>query len=117
MGLGEVAIATLPSVIFPKLMFSDGLGGGKIWRYNIFLPSKYDRDLLVDKIFTNGLYASTHYMSVARIFKQQICINAERESSQIINLFNEEKYSEKMAFETVNIIKDFIKLSAVNNPM
>ena len=28
MGLGEVAIATLPSVIFPKLMFSDGLGGG-----------------------------------------------------------------------------------------
>ena len=29
MGLGEVAIATLPSVIFPKLMFSDGLGGVK----------------------------------------------------------------------------------------
>ena len=29
MGLGEVAIATLPSVIFPKLMFSDGLGGGE----------------------------------------------------------------------------------------
>ena len=28
MGLGEVAIATLPSVIFSKLMFSDGLGGG-----------------------------------------------------------------------------------------
>ena len=28
MGLGGVAIATLPSVIFSKLMFSDGLGGG-----------------------------------------------------------------------------------------
>ena len=28
MGLGEVAIATLPSVIFPKLMFSDRLRGG-----------------------------------------------------------------------------------------
>lgn len=28
MGLGGVAIATLPSVIFPKLMFSDRLGGG-----------------------------------------------------------------------------------------
>ena len=26
MGLGGVAIATLPSVIFPKLMFSDRLG-------------------------------------------------------------------------------------------
>ena len=29
MGLGGVAIATLPSVIFPKLMFSDRLGGVK----------------------------------------------------------------------------------------
>ena len=28
MGLGGVAIATLPSVIFPKLMFSDRLGRG-----------------------------------------------------------------------------------------
>ena len=28
MGLGGVAIATLPSVIFPKLMFSDRLEGG-----------------------------------------------------------------------------------------
>ena len=30
MGLGGVAIATLPSVIFPKLMFSDRLGGGAV---------------------------------------------------------------------------------------
>ena len=30
MGLGRVAIATLPSVIFPKLMFSDRLGGGSV---------------------------------------------------------------------------------------
>ena len=29
MGLGGVAIATLPSVICAKLMFSDGLGGAK----------------------------------------------------------------------------------------
>ena len=29
MGLGGVAIATLPSVIFPKLMFSDRLGGNR----------------------------------------------------------------------------------------
>ena len=30
MGLGGVAIATLPSVIFPKLMFSDRLGRGVV---------------------------------------------------------------------------------------
>jgi|GEM_PF-1831570 len=33
MGLGGVAIATLPSVIFPKLMFSDRLGGGIVAKY------------------------------------------------------------------------------------
>ena len=37
MGLGGVAIATLPSVIFPKLMFSDRLGGGKTWIYAVKL--------------------------------------------------------------------------------
>ena len=31
MGLGGVAIATLPSVICAKLMFSDGLGGWKMF--------------------------------------------------------------------------------------
>ena len=35
MGLGGVAIATLPSVIFPKLMFSDRLGGNSVF-CNIF---------------------------------------------------------------------------------
>ena len=33
MGLGGVAIATLPSVIFPKLMFSDRLGGKIVAKY------------------------------------------------------------------------------------
>ena len=30
MGLGGVAIAVLPSMIYPKQPFSDGLGGGEI---------------------------------------------------------------------------------------
>lgn len=33
MGLGGVAIATLPSVICAKLMFSDGLGGAGFYCY------------------------------------------------------------------------------------
>ena len=31
MGLGGVAIAALPSMIHPKLSFSDSLGGGKLY--------------------------------------------------------------------------------------
>ena len=38
MGLGGVAIATLPSVICAKLMFSDGLGGGFVIIFAITKP-------------------------------------------------------------------------------
>ena len=34
MGLGGVAIAALPSMIHPKLSFSDSLGGGSVVRVN-----------------------------------------------------------------------------------
>ena len=32
MGLGGVAIAALPSILYPKLSFSDGLGGAMLIR-------------------------------------------------------------------------------------
>ena len=41
MGLGGVAIATLPSVIFSKLMFSDGLGGGIYINYMKLMNAVY----------------------------------------------------------------------------
>ena len=43
MGLGGVAIATLPSVIFSKLMFSDGLGGYPIvlWELSLIAVQSY----------------------------------------------------------------------------
>ena len=51
MGLGEVAIATLPSVIFPKLMFSDGLGGKRNIMY-IFANENYTNKRFIDiKLF------------------------------------------------------------------
>ena len=36
MGLGGVAIAALPSMIHPKLSFSDSLGGGNLNRLFVF---------------------------------------------------------------------------------
>lgn len=59
MGLGGVAIATLPSVICAKLMFSDGLGGYFITissikvspkQYNI--PYKANACLILKKLDT-----------------------------------------------------------------
>lgn len=44
MGLGGVAIATLPSVIFPKLMFSDRLGGiSKYRRPSVIISKRYHK--------------------------------------------------------------------------
>ena len=36
MGLGGVAIAVLPSMIYPKQPFSDGLGGGDSAEYSTY---------------------------------------------------------------------------------
>ena len=40
MGLGGVAIAVLPSMIYPKQPFSDGLGGVALFYLFTFLPLK-----------------------------------------------------------------------------
>ena len=61
MGLGGVAIAVLPSMIYPKQPFSDGLGGGKstdnhnvivllllMWLYTT--PQSYDFFLKLARI-------------------------------------------------------------------
>lgn len=65
MGLGGVAIATLPSVIFPKLMFSDRLGGDrqilpKKARPIVSVQNPYNRFLrsaetLSKTVLTNGV--------------------------------------------------------------
>ena len=39
MGLGGVAIAVLPSMIYPKQPFSDGLGGGTIENQGLVGPN------------------------------------------------------------------------------
>jgi len=54
MGLGGVAIATLPSVIFPKLMFSDRLGGGFFFTFY-----KYFNYLGIDWMIT--MQKLSHY--------------------------------------------------------
>lgn len=48
MGLGGVAIATLPSVIFPKLMFSDRLGGKYIYVH--FITFCYCLNIYIGKV-------------------------------------------------------------------
>ena len=46
---------------------------------------------------------------VAFMFKHQHCLNAEREAPLLLNLFNEQKYSEDMARETAKIVNKILK--------
>lgn len=81
------------------------------WRYNLILPNINLRNEILETLFNEGLYASSHYKSVAYIFKGIRCINAEKESDLIINLFNEEKYTEQMAKRTADVICDLYSKS------
>ena len=78
------------------------------WRYMLLLPKSGIRQKIIDRLEENGLYASPHYRSVAYMFKKQRCINAEKEAPLLLNLFNNEKYSEEMALKTTAIIKEII---------
>lgn len=78
------------------------------WRYMLLLPKPCLRQRILDRLEEKGLYASPHYRSVAYMFKKQRCINAEKEAPLLLNLFNNEKYSEEMALKTTAIINELI---------
>lgn len=72
------------------------------WR---FMMSVDNRDQLLKAIFDAGLFAGTNFPSVSWMFKGQHCERAEVESSHILNLFNDFRVNEEMAFKTCEIIK------------
>lgn len=71
------------------------------WRYNILVPEK-ERTLAA--IFSAGLFASSHYASLAGIFRPGRCPQAERLAGQVVNLFNDHHYTAEMAERTCEVI-------------
>ena len=76
------------------------------WRYQLLLPTIEMKQAILTSLEQSNLFASGHYASAAIVYKNQYCPNTEEEAKVIANLFNDEKYSETMAIETANIIKD-----------
>ena len=76
------------------------------WRYNLILPSLDLRESVMDALSAENLYASSHYQSGAYLYKHVHCIKTENEANRILNLFNEEKYTVKMAKRTAEIITE-----------
>lgn len=75
------------------------------WR---FMLSVENRDQILKAIFNAGLFAGTNFPSVSWMLKGQHCDKAEEEAAHILNLFNDFRVNEDMAYRTCEIINDNI---------
>ncbi len=74
------------------------------WRFTILVPSEKKKYIL-EELFSNQLFASSHYASLCHIFSNKRAPVAEKIHSSVINLFNDRYYTEHQAVTTANIIK------------
>ena len=73
------------------------------WRFNIRVPSVL-KERILTSLFNEGLFASSHYHSVNRLFNNLEFKNSDKLFSEVINLFNDNYYSEEQALLTSKII-------------
>ena len=73
------------------------------WRYNILVDNKEE---LLNLVFENGLFASSHYQLSSNLFVDESFPNAEKLYEHVINLFNDRYIDCKSAKRIANIIKE-----------
>lgn len=66
------------------------------WRFNILTDKK---DEILKALFAEGLFASSHYKSLSND-----CVVAENLHEHVLNLFNDQYYTEEQAIRTCEII-------------
>ena len=76
------------------------------WRFNILVNNK---KLLLENIFSNGLFASSHYSPVTFMFRQKLAPNAQKLYNHVINLFNDFRFSPKKAEDVSKIVRAHVK--------
>jgi len=64
------------------------------WRFNIRVKNK---NRILEKIFSSGLFASSHYASLAGVMAPGKCLQTESLADEIINLFNDRHFSLQQA--------------------
>jgi len=75
--------------------------GYQTWRFNILVEQKAE---LLSEIFKSGLFASSHYASLAGIMGLGQCPVAENFHHNVINLFNDSYFDETRAEQVCTII-------------
>ena len=73
------------------------------WRFNIRVKNK---DRILEKIFSAGLFASSHYASLAGVMALGKCSQAEILADEIINLFNDHHFSPQQTEAVCGLIME-----------
>lgn len=76
------------------------------WRFNILVDRKEE---LLGKIFKQGLFASSHYSPMIKIFQGAPAVNAECLHNKIVNLFNDFHFDEEKAEKACVIINKHLR--------
>jgi len=71
------------------------------WRFNIRLKNK---TRVLKAIFDEGLFASSHYASLAGIMSAGRAVNAEKLADEVVNLFNDHHFDESRAEKVCEIV-------------
>jgi hypothetical protein len=73
------------------------------WRFNLRLKNK---EQVLEAIFAAGLFASSHYASLAGIMAPGDCAQAESLAKEIINLFNDHHFDPHKAEQACAVIME-----------
>jgi len=76
------------------------------WRFNILVNQK---KRLLKTIYSNELFASSHYYPVSLMFNKTLSPNAQKLYDHVINLFNDFRFSPKKAVKISKIVKAHVK--------
>ncbi len=76
------------------------------WRFNIFVAN---RDEVLDRLFQNNLFASKHYFPLSKLLHSNENKTWRSIFPNIINLFNDFRYTPTMAEQTVELINKYAK--------
>lgn len=94
--INDIYYEIIPKVLQFKKCYQD-------WRFNIYVANKNE---VLKALYQNELFASSHYVSVQGVFTTIHFPNVFLVQSGIINLFNDFRYNEDMAYKTACIIKN-----------
>ncbi|MCF6219748.1 MAG: hypothetical protein L3J65_01415 [Robiginitomaculum sp.] len=76
------------------------------WRFHIFVQNQ---EQVLEALFSVGLFASSHYTSVSKLWDLKPGAVSQKIEKNIINLFNDQHFSAKQARQAVGIINEIGK--------